>query len=95
MVDVDGRWVVIDWLTVASGPGLADLARTLLLRGQAEDGPLVAFMRRVLAERGADMDALDGWVQIVAGARLAEGFERGYADWLQNVAAEGVAAFSS
>jgi len=30
----DTRWVVIDWLTVASGPPLADLARTLVLWGR-------------------------------------------------------------
>jgi Ser/Thr protein kinase RdoA (MazF antagonist) len=92
MVDADGHWVVIDWLTAASGPGLADRARTLVLRGQVEDGPLAAFMRRVLAESGAATDALDGWVRIVAAARLAEGFEGDYAVWLQTVTADGVTA---
>jgi Ser/Thr protein kinase RdoA (MazF antagonist) len=92
MVDADGHWVVIDWLTAASGPGLADLARTLLLRGQPADGP---FMRRVLAARAPDLAALDGWVQIVAAARLAEGFEGAYAAWLRKVAAAGVAALFS
>jgi aminoglycoside phosphotransferase (APT) family kinase protein len=99
MVGAGGRWVVIDWLTVGRGPGLADLARTLVLRGQLVDGPLATFMQRVLAHgvrvRGADLDVLEGWVRIVAGARLAEGFEGVYAEWLQSVAADGVARLFS
>jgi hypothetical protein len=88
-------WVVIDWLTVASGPGLADLARTLVLRGQVVDAALSHFMLRLMAHglsqrASADVNVLDGWIRIVVGARLAEGFEGDYAEWLRQVAAEGV-----
>jgi aminoglycoside phosphotransferase (APT) family kinase protein len=84
------RWVVIDWLTVGSGPGLADLARTLVLRGQVGPSGLSIFMLRLMAHglqlRGTDIDVLDGWIRIVAGARLAEGFDGTYAEWLRRVA---------
>ena len=88
-------WIVIDWLTAASGPGLADLARTLVLRGHAVDAALSHFMLRLMAHGlfqrgGTDIDVLDGWIRIVAGARLAEGFEGDHAEWLRQVAAEGV-----
>jgi Ser/Thr protein kinase RdoA (MazF antagonist) len=93
-------WVVIDWLTVGRGPALADVARTLVLRGQEVDAPLTGFMRRVrhhslrlheaaarvgIGARAAAGD-LDAWVRIVAGARLAEGFDGAYAEWLKEVA---------
>lgn len=88
-------WVVIDWLTLGAGPSLADLARSLVLRGQEVDAPLGPFMREVrrsgLEERAGDGRADDGmcdaWVRVVAGARLAEGFGGAYADWLRAVAA--------
>jgi aminoglycoside phosphotransferase (APT) family kinase protein len=83
-------WVVIDWLTAGSGPGLADVARTLVLRGQAVDPPLLRFMRKVrahvLRQRGVDDGTLDAWIRVVAGARLAEGFDGAYAEWLRQVA---------
>jgi aminoglycoside phosphotransferase (APT) family kinase protein len=84
-------WVVIDWLTVAVGPPLADLARTLVLWGQWTEPPVSVFMRAVrrlgLAARGADEADCDAWVRVVAGARLAEGFEGDQAAWLRRVAA--------
>jgi aminoglycoside phosphotransferase (APT) family kinase protein len=86
-------WIVIDWLTVGSGPGLADVARSLVLRGQVVDPPLLLFMRKMrehsLRQRagaGAGADTLDAWVRVVAGARLAEGFDGAYSQWLRNVA---------
>jgi Ser/Thr protein kinase RdoA (MazF antagonist) len=83
-------WVVIDWLTAAAGPSLADLARTLVLRGREVDPPFGQFMREVrrsgLEERGADQGTCDAWVRVVAGARLAEGFAGAYAEWLRAVA---------
>jgi Ser/Thr protein kinase RdoA (MazF antagonist) len=83
-------WVVIDWLTAASGPGLADVARTLVLRGRVVDPPLLRFTRQVRAQtlrkRGAGAETLDAWVRVVAGARLAEGFDGAYAGWLRQVA---------
>jgi aminoglycoside phosphotransferase (APT) family kinase protein len=83
-------WVVIDWLTAAAGPSLADLARSLVLRGQEIDPPFGRFMREVrragLEQRGADEGACDAWVRVTAGARLAEGFGGAYAEWLRAVA---------
>jgi aminoglycoside phosphotransferase (APT) family kinase protein len=90
LVGPDG-WVVIDWLTVAVGPPAADLARTLVLWGRHEVPPVPAFMREVgrlgLAQRGIGEAACDAWIRVVAGARLAEGFEGADADWLRAVAA--------
>jgi hypothetical protein len=84
-------WVVIDWLTVASGPAAADLARTLVLWGQRADSRTIAFMERVrrlgMARRGIDDVACDGWLRVIAGARMAEGFDADYAAWLGRVAA--------
>jgi len=83
-------WVVIDWLTVAAGPTPADLARTLVLRGRWTTGPVVSFQRTVrrveTAACGLGDDALDAWVRVTAGARLAEGFEGEEAAWLRQVA---------
>jgi hypothetical protein len=85
------EWVVIDWLTVASGPPLADLARTLVLWGRSLEPPVARFMRAVrragLALRSADDASCDAWVRVVAGARLAEGFDEEYSAWLRSVAA--------
>ena len=90
LVGPDG-WVVIDWLTVATGPSAADLARTLVLRGLRSSGSLGRFQRAVRSEgrgrRGLDDDALDGWIRIVAAARVTEGFEGEEKAWLQRVAA--------
>ena len=90
LVSADG-WIVIDWITVASGPPMADLARTLVLRGDGAVPPMYEFMQDVrrhgLAERNADEATCDAWVRVVAGARLAEGFEGEYAEWLAELAA--------
>jgi len=96
LVGPDG-WVVIDWLTVATGPSAADLARTLVLWGQRSSGPVARFLRAVRREgrdrrRVAD-DALDAWVRIVAAARVTEGFEGEERAWLQRVAAGSVRLF--
>jgi hypothetical protein len=90
LVGPDG-WVVIDWLTVATGPSAADLARTLVLWGQRSSGSSGRFLRAVRSEgrarRGLADDALDDWVRIVAAARVTEGFEGEEKAWLQRVAA--------
>jgi aminoglycoside phosphotransferase (APT) family kinase protein len=83
-------WVVIDWLTVASGPPMADLARTMVLWGQREEPQAVLFMQQVrasgLALRGEVEATCDAWIRVVAGARLAEGFDESYSAWLRDVA---------
>jgi hypothetical protein len=83
-------WVVIDWITVAAGPSVADLARTLVLGGRQPDGPVRRFQRAVRREgqarRGLGDDALDDWVRVAAGARVAEGFEGEERAWLLRVA---------
>jgi Ser/Thr protein kinase RdoA (MazF antagonist) len=83
-------WIVIDWLTVASGPPLADVARTLVLRanpGRTSDLDFVKSVRdHALRQQGFDAGACDSWVRVVAGARLAEGFDGAYADWLRDLA---------
>jgi Ser/Thr protein kinase RdoA (MazF antagonist) len=90
-------WVVIDWLTVATGPAAADLARTLVLRGRQTSGPLGAFMRTVrrlgVDRLGIDDEFLDGWVRVVAAGRSGEGFESTEAAWLGRVAAGEVRLF--
>jgi len=90
LVGPDG-WVVIDWLTVANGPPAADLARTLVLLGPLAAPPVPAFMGEVrrlgLAQRGVTEPDCDAWIRVVAGARLAEGFDGADADWLRGVAA--------
>jgi Ser/Thr protein kinase RdoA (MazF antagonist) len=96
LIGPDG-WVVIDWLTVASGPSAADLARTLVLGGQRSSGPVERFLRAVRREgrdrRGVADDALDAWVRIVAAARVTEGFEGEEKAWLQQVARGSVRLF--
>jgi Phosphotransferase enzyme family len=83
-------WVVIDWLTVASGPPVADLARTLLLGFQIADPQVVEFTREVrrhgLRQRDVDEAACDAWIRVAAAARLAEGFSGETAAWLRSVA---------
>jgi aminoglycoside phosphotransferase (APT) family kinase protein len=84
------EWIVIDWLTVASGPPVADLVRTLILGGNFTVPPMYEFMQAVrrhgLVERQINDSVCDGWVRVVAGARLAEGFDGDYAEWLGEVA---------
>jgi Ser/Thr protein kinase RdoA (MazF antagonist) len=83
-------WVVIDWLTVATGPAAADLARTLVLWGQRTSEPVAGFLRAARREGQArhalDDATVDGWVRVAAGARLAEKFIGGEAAWLRRVA---------
>jgi hypothetical protein len=45
-----------------------------------------AVRRHGLKERGVGGATCDGWVRVVAGARLAEGFGGGYAEWLGELA---------
>jgi Ser/Thr protein kinase RdoA (MazF antagonist) len=96
LVGPDG-WVVIDWLTVATGPSAADLARTLVLWGQRSSGPVERFLRVVRREgrdrRGVADDELNAWVRIVAAARVTEGFEGEEKAWLQQVAGGSVRLF--
>jgi Ser/Thr protein kinase RdoA (MazF antagonist) len=96
LVGPDG-WVIIDWLTVATGPSAADLARTLVLWGQRSGGPVERFLRAVRREgrdrRGVADDVLDAWVRIVAAARVTEGFEGEEKAWLQQVADGSVRLF--
>jgi aminoglycoside phosphotransferase (APT) family kinase protein len=91
-------WVVIDWLTVASGPPVADLARTLVIWGQWVDSPIVEFMtavRRASVDAlGVDAAVLDDWIRVVAGARVAEGFDDDYSGWLTEVAEGRVRLFA-
>lgn len=84
-------WIVIDWLGVATGPPVADLARTLLLVAQNTHPRLLEFSRRFrthsLRKRGLVESTCEAWIRVAAGARLAEGFSGEYAGWLQAVAA--------
>lgn len=90
IIVTDDRWVVIDWLTAANGPPIADLARTLLLRADAADFVTQAFLaairRHTHDRRGFDDSALQSWTRILAAARLAEGFDGPYAEWLTGIA---------
>ena len=82
-------WVVIDWLTVAAGPPAADVVRTLLTLAQASGSPreFVGDVWRLgLARHGIDEDSAAAWLRVLAGARLAEGFEGADAVWLREVA---------
>lgn len=71
-------WRVIDWQAAASGPPVADFARTLMLRADAPDDFTSEFMRHVrrrgIRRRGLDRDEVVMWIRIVAAARLSEGF---------------------
>ena len=81
--------MVIDWLAVANGPPLADVARTLVLCGrhdQTRGGRLHARGAAARAWPGgtAEDAECDAWVRVLAGARLAEGFDGDDADWLRD-----------
>ncbi len=84
-------WVVIDWVGAASGPPTADLARTLVVCGHDAIPPSYEFLQAVrrhgLVETGVSDVICDQWVRVVAGARLAEGFDGAYAKWLAELAA--------
>ena len=90
VIVTNDRWVVIDWLTAANGPPVADLARTLLLRADSASPVIASFtdsVRRYSEDRrGFDIDALRSWTPIIAAARLAEGFGGAYATWLTKIA---------
>ena len=84
-------WFVIDWLGVASGPLIADLARTILLVAPLGSPRELEFSRKVrrlgLAHSGLrDESILDAWIRIVAAARLAEAFTGTFAGWLRDIA---------
>ena len=83
-------WVVIDWITVGSGPSVADVARTLVIWGRSTWEPAATFMRALrraeLELRNIESARVDAWTRVVAGARLAEGFTGAEADWLLEVA---------
>jgi aminoglycoside phosphotransferase (APT) family kinase protein len=89
-------WRVIDWIGAAHGPTHADFARSLVLRANSGSPELRAFVRSVgvlgRAARAVTDDELDGWTRVVAGARLAEGFDGADAGWLTRVAHDGLAA---
>lgn len=83
-------WVVIDWLTAANGPPVADLARALLLRADAYDSTTLTFCDAIRCF-GQQLHAIDdaqlfAWTRVLAGARLAEGFDGAYATWLVGIA---------
>ena len=83
-------WVVIDWLTASVGPADADFARTLVLSPPSAVSPSGRFMTFVLRDglraRRIDRARLDGWIRVVAAARLSEGFEGADADFLASLA---------
>jgi Ser/Thr protein kinase RdoA (MazF antagonist) len=85
-----GGWVVIDWLTASSGPPDADFARTLLLDPPNPRTARGRFMEIVerdgRAARQLDRVRLDGWIRVLAAARLAEGFEGEHAAHLSALA---------
>ena len=83
-------WVVIDWMTASSGPPDADFARTLLFDRPGTGSPSARFMaavkRRGMEARHLDPSRLDAWIRVIAGARLAEGFEGEHAAYLTAIA---------
>jgi aminoglycoside phosphotransferase (APT) family kinase protein len=83
-------WVVVDWLGAASGPPAADFARSLLLLGfhipRANREFVQAVRRRGMQRTSLDDDAVDEWVRVLAAARIAEGYDGDYREWLISVA---------
>jgi hypothetical protein len=83
-------WVVIDWMTASSGPSDADFARTLLLdppdSHSGHERFAAAIRREGMRARGLDDRRLNAWLRVVAGARLAEGFEGEHAEYLTAIA---------
>jgi tRNA A-37 threonylcarbamoyl transferase component Bud32 len=88
-------WVVIDWLTAATGPSAADFARSLLLMSNGlmsnAASPAAAQFAESVRRHGQRRRELDDaelgwWTRIVAAARLAEGFTGEYAARLHRVA---------
>ena len=89
LVTTDG-WTVIDWLGAASGPPVADFARTQVLHGDTTQPVMARFLRVARRHgrrlRGLDDETCSAWVRVVAAARLAEGFDGHHADWLRDIA---------
>jgi thiamine kinase-like enzyme len=83
-------WVVVDWLGSASGPPAADFARGLLLLGYRIPPAVADFVKAVrrhgLERRSLHDRVVDEWVRVLAAARIAEGFDGDYAEWLISVA---------
>jgi Ser/Thr protein kinase RdoA (MazF antagonist) len=91
IITADGP-VAIDWLTAASGPPAADLARTLVLLGwPSPSDPAMDRFVATVARRGAELRGLDrpellAWIRVMAAARLDEGFTGAAADRLVTLA---------
>ena len=66
------RLAIIDWLDATSGPAAADVGRTYLL--VLHNVPALAEPYLAARLRAADFDreAVDAWLPVLAGARLAE-----------------------
>lgn len=90
VIVAEDRWVVIDWITASAGPADADFARTLVLDRPQSRTARGRFMQIVEREgtraRGLDRSRLDAWIRVIAGARLAEGFEGEHAAFLTALA---------
>jgi Phosphotransferase enzyme family len=95
IIVTDRGWVVIDWLTAANGPPIADVARSVLLRAHATNDSTMAFITAIHRVRqrqeSSDDDRFSAWTRILAGARLAEGFDGSYATWLARIATGDIA----
>ena len=93
VIVTESGWKVIDWLTAASGPPIADFARSLLLRADSTDDHSVEFMTHVrrhgIRRRELNPDEIDAWTRIVAAARLSEGFTGDYSSRLRTIALNG------
>jgi Ser/Thr protein kinase RdoA (MazF antagonist) len=96
IVVTSSGWRIIDWLTAATGPTVADFARTLVLTSGARHPSTRQFMEHVRAiggqRRGLDGDELGSWIRIVAAARLAEGIGGAETGRLRSIAMGDVAA---
>jgi thiamine kinase-like enzyme len=94
IIVTDEGWKVIDWVAAATGPTIADFARTILLRADTTDTATTSFMNHVRRygseRRRIAADELAMWLRVVAAARLAEGFGGSYAEWLGAVAVHGI-----
>ncbi len=90
VIVTEAGWKVIDWLTAAVGPTVADFARSLLLGADTTNTSSAEFMVHYRNEgqrlRGLPSGTLDLWIGVVAAARLAEGFTGTYATWLREIA---------
>lgn len=66
------RLAIIDWLDATSGPAAADVGRTYLL--VLHNVPVLAEPYLAARLHGADFDreAVEAWLPVLAGARLAE-----------------------